>query len=979
MTPDLDQTLSLKAQLTDTVSPQLQKIERNATQARQTLQSMIDAIQGGQGTMGAAASKMSSGVEESTDKLKKNLGGVSQSFKETGEAATQSSKEIGSALQDAIYSKGADQKIGELEADLGKLNKTMTGMASSQRTVSGRARSISAIAHDSLNKKVIPAFQELHGTLDQYPDTLAKINSLEEDRMDMLDGRGGGGGDVLAGVADRSGGGGKLDGALRDIQLGMGDLAGAIQTMVMGQAGISMQERKANAVQIGGADMFEKLPYMVEQAADAGQTSMDNVAPIVDTLIELRGVTEANIGQLAGDFYSMEKAGFAAGTEIASLYDKMQRLGGVKGEEFTILADQVKYFSEESVLSSQEMFGVLKNAAEGMTMFSGEAAKAYRSSSLAAAAAASNMGLDENTGTNLASTLMDSAESMSRAQGLVNNAGLGVNVQELVSGGRIDELQDAIFAAMSDRFGDMDLTQPVAREAFRSMSGGLMSPDEFMRMQKSGGTTGAGTGSKSAVEMKEKGNLDAPGSVSESVEAIRSGFTEGLEKWGGTWDRLISRPSEKMMNTLGDVTNWGAGKADTGVDKVIEFDDEHGEILSNVGGIAGTLGAANVVSNVAGVGAQGLGMDRTAGVLAGNGVMGTVATLGVGGMIVKDGLKGRPGDEQVRAIDLVEGNEEQLAAMQEMFNNAGVSANAVRMVSRGDTEGLKEAIEEAAQKLQMKGELDTMPDLSALEEVTQTVQDFNAGDTSAYDTRSVFQKGVDGLMGVSDKLTGGIMDLSTKAAMRTYEKYAPEDGGPITHGDLAAGAAKDIIGNTPGMTMAKGGWGALKMAGHGMQKMDEWTNPVSLAKKFFSTGSSDRTLGEELQIQDAFTATKEDFSKKFEGAEFDPNNIEHQKFMNKSMQDNMPKGLLESMQGKETKGVVADVQSVLEEFRVANTDAKANPEEVMQTTLQTQMADSLRVIAEAAKKPQPVPPTVVRTENTAGVEAENTFREQPRR
>jgi len=284
VTPDLDQTLSLKAQLTDTVSPQLQKIERNAQQARQTLQSMIDAIQGGEGTMGAAASKMASGVEDSTDKLRKDLDGVSQSFKETGQSATENSQKIGSAIQDALYSKGADEKIGELEADLGKLNRTMSGMASSQRTVSGRARSISAIAHDNLNKKIIPAFQELHGTLDQYPDTLAKINSLEENRMDMLDGRGGGGGDVLAGVADRSGGGGGIDSALRGVQLGLNDLAAAISTTVLGEAGISMQERKAGGARIGGADMFEQIPYIIEQASDAARTSMDNITPIVEMI-----------------------------------------------------------------------------------------------------------------------------------------------------------------------------------------------------------------------------------------------------------------------------------------------------------------------------------------------------------------------------------------------------------------------------------------------------------------------------------------------------------------------------------------------------------------------------------------------------------------------------------------------------------------------------------------------------------------------
>ncbi|RLC67142.1 MAG: hypothetical protein DRH97_05315 [Chloroflexi bacterium] len=165
----------------------------------------------------------------------------------------------------------------------------------------------------------------------------------------------------------------------------------------------------------------------------------------------------------------------------------------------------------------------------------------------------------------------------------------------------------------------------------------------------------------------------------------------------------------------------------------------------------------------------------------------------------------------------------------------------------------------------------------------------------------------------------------------------------------------------------------------GLSAANEWTNPISLAQKFFATGGEDRTLRDDLQIQDAFTQTREDFSKRFDGAAFDPANVEHQKAMNEMMQRNMPKELLESLRGGKTQGVVADVQSVLEEFRVAQQSDAANPELVQQTSLQIKMADYLRQIAEGVNKPTPQAPLVLMTENTAGVEAENTFREQPRR
>jgi hypothetical protein len=853
-------------------------------------------------------------------------------------------------------------------------------MASRQRSISGKARTISAVTRDSLNKNVIPAFQELHATLDAYPDTLDKINRIEKNRLNMLNDMDGGGrgGGILAGVAERSGGGGGMDGAIKGLGFVVDNLASAITTTALGTAGVNMQERKANAARIGGADMYDKARYMLEDAADVGQTSMENVEPIVNTLIELRGVTEANIGELAGDFYNMAQAGMAAGDQIAVLYDRMQRLGGVKGEEFTILADKVKWFAEESTLSSQEMFQVLEKAAEGMTMFSGEAAKAYRETSLAAAAAAANMGVSADFGQTTADKLMNSTELMSRAQGLVNASGQNINIQALVSGGKIGELQDALFKAIISKYGELDLTNPNARQMYNTIAGGILSPEEFMNMQsarKSGGITGE----TSAVKMKEKSDILAPGAVSETVEKARGTFMGAMEKLGGLGSRLLARPGEKMMDTFGGGANWVAGKGDEGVDRVIAFDDAHEEKLSRGVAVVGGISTANLGMNTLGAGANALGMGRTAGVLSGEGALGTVARgaayVGVGGAIWQNS---KPGEDPVRAIDLVSGNEEQLMAMQKMFNEAGVSANAVRLVARGETEKLRKALEEAAAKLKVNGQLDSMPDFSAIEEITKTIKDINAEDISSYDTRSPFQK-------LWDKASSALSPKANAGRMADAwgARYEGKDNLQVA-GDLVHEGFKTI----PGSGLFEGGYKAGaktgEAIGHGLgftaNKMDEWMNPISLAKKFFSTGNSERTFSDELQIQDAFTKTQRDFDKKFDGEKFDPSNLEHQKFMNERMQKNLPKDLLESMQGGDSRGVVADVTKVLEEFRVANGDGgKANPELTAQTTLQTQMAQYLKQIAEASTRPQAPPRQLIVTENTAGVAAEDTFREQARR
>jgi chaperonin cofactor prefoldin len=631
VTPDLDQTLSLKAQLKDSVSPQLRKIQELARSTRAKFEEAVQAFSSGGEQMGSSTQKAADQVEQSSAKIKQGLTEVAQTFESTGEAAKTNSSKIGKAVEDALYTKGASSRIDELEKDLGVLNKTFQSMAASQKTVSGKARTMQAVAHDSLHKKVIPAFQELNATLNDYPETLEEINKLEQDRLKYLE-KGEG---LLSKVKDRVKG---VESAVNTIQLGVQDAVAAGTTGVVGSVGMEVQEQQRGAARIAGADYFKTLPQTLAEVSREAETTIDNVQPITEAIMELRSAPRETLGPLVKEIYNIEKASGLAGAEVAQLYDHMARLGGIKGEDMTVLMDQVKYFAEESVASTDEMFQTLQRAGDQISLFSGEARQAFAQASLAAAASSANMGLGVSGAADLQDRLINDPTAMARAQGFLNAAGIDKDLQGLYSAGKQDEAFEAMAQAMRQQFQGVDFANAVQRQAVSAQAGPLFDVDTIAKIVQNATLTGEKTGG-TAPELAAQAKEKARGKMAETAEVTRATFVEELEKAGGATQQGLLESGRKTVEAFSTATDKATEAISKFTDTFNMLDEKLGGKLSTGVAAGTTVMAARTGMRALGAGVQQTGLpgaDALGGIVGGQGALGTIAHVAGGAYIAKE-------------------------------------------------------------------------------------------------------------------------------------------------------------------------------------------------------------------------------------------------------------------------------------------------------------------------------------------------------
>jgi len=588
VTPDLDQSLSMKAQLDDKVTPELQKIERHARTTREAISQMVEEVQSGEGKLGSSASKMSSDVRESTATLKKELDEVSDSFRETSDNATQSSQKIGQAIEDSMYSQGASSKMNELDDDLGRLDRTFKGMASTQKSVSGKARSISAVAHDSLNTKVIPAFQNLHATLEDYPDTLEDINKMEEERMKMLEEGGG--------VMDRMKG--RVEGvktAVDEIQLGMMDAASVMSAGTLGVIGASVQEKQTSASQIQGSDIWESMPALLQDVSTQARTTMDNVMPIMEAMMELRSTPKDVMAPIVAEIYDIHKATGIAGESIVELRDQFTRLGGATPEEFTKLMDEAAFMAHETGMGMEEMFGVLQSSGDQIIMFARDARTAYVESAMAAAATEKTMGLDTGTAAGMLQSLYDSPEMVAKIQGLLAAGGSDASLaaggsdaslRDIMQDGDQDRLLAEVSKASQNVYEGYDMKDSQDRRALSLQTDGFVTADMLTRFRE--GVTETGEG-KDIEDIKAAMLTDAQGTIKEDAGMIRTTTAERTEQMMGAFQKGLIIPAEKTIDSFSKVVEGFGFAVGEMSDFFIEKDRESGGQWSTLvaGAVAG--------------------------------------------------------------------------------------------------------------------------------------------------------------------------------------------------------------------------------------------------------------------------------------------------------------------------------------------------------------------------------------------------------
>jgi hypothetical protein len=513
MTPDLDQTLSLKATLQDQISPSLQKIERGVQDTRTALNELVQTAQKIEQNMGSSAEGMANRTGQATKRLQNDLGKTGSAFTELGTTATENSEKIGNALKDALYTRDSSAKLRELDDGLKGLKSSLEGMASTTRPMNTKARRLEAIGQDTLNKKVIPAFQELHGTLDDFPDILQEINTLENQRMSGMQSFGG----VLQGVNDRVSGFGE---AIRGVQFGVQDFVAGLTSGYTAIQGMQLRNLQITAGRTRGEGAFqltEDTAAMINLITRAPKGIWENA---YTTLLDISKVSTDAYGELIDDMVNLSKATGLATEEFAGLYVQMAEIGQLKGDKWVDLSEKISYFATTSRASIEDLANILKQAAVDMTRFSRESRSAYANASLANAAMSADLGLGAEKAQEIYENILNNPDVASRLQGIVGGA---VNVFDAAMRPEMhQELMAQVYEGAARQAERFNARTYMGRYSFNQVFAGTgVDADTALRVQN----------------FMEENNLTGPGQLS---AYMRKNYAVPEGKRDEQFDRLVS-------------------------------------------------------------------------------------------------------------------------------------------------------------------------------------------------------------------------------------------------------------------------------------------------------------------------------------------------------------------------------------------------------------------------------------------------------
>jgi len=594
MTPDLDQNLSLKASLEDKVSPALQKIKQGVRSTRDALNELVQSATTTEGGVSRAAEGMASKTANATDRLQGDLKKTGGAFESLSKEASTSSQEIGKAVQESLYGRESQQKLKELDKELGGLKSSLEGMASTARPISTRSKKLQAIGRDTLNKQVIPAFQELHATLDQYPNVLEEISMLENRRMENM----GRFGDSISGVNDRVSGFGEK---IKEFALGMEDLAAGIATGVLFLQGLKLRDLQTEAGRVGGIGAFSSTEHAALDINTATEAPVDVWKEAYLTLLDISRESKSTFPYMLKKMVELEKVTGIAAETFASLRVRMVEIGNVKANAWEDLTKKIHTFATSSRASIEEMTVSIQDAADSMLMFSRDARRSYAESMMASAAASKNLGLDANA----AKTAWEAAHTFTgRAQaiGLLAKGGVKEDVTQLLSGGEVGKFTEAIFKAAGRvaqserrRTGTENLAMEEIAGPLQAQFGELgFTPQDWAKLAEADKNGQLGDVVARAIAAAgDTGDFDA------ALQAIRGTFKETSEKFGATAETLGMQIGKQQVMAVEKAMNAGLPYAQQSAGYLLDLDRASKEHFSKSAGFF--LLAQNLLSGLSSV------------------------------------------------------------------------------------------------------------------------------------------------------------------------------------------------------------------------------------------------------------------------------------------------------------------------------------------------------------------------------------------
>lgn len=596
MVPSIDQTLSLKTKLKDEITPGLQKISQGLKTTQEAINSFVSAVKKATRKVPQEASSMERGTTKSTKKMKKELGATGQAFDTLEEKAKSSSENIGRAIKDSLYTKGASKSFKDLNKDFGELKETFEGMASTSRPASIKAGKVKAIGKDTLNKKVIPAFQALHDTLDDFPDVIADINSAQGVNIKETKKFTG----ILGGVSERIEG---LGDSFKQFKFDVQDLAGAIAGTVTYQAADKLQTMQGETMTIAGLDDAAKLPSVI------GETLKQSQAPIEvwgEALKKMQGLTETSAEAMPGlisQFVNMSKVTGLSVNNMVDIHDQMVNISGMREGEFSKVIANMNQMAKEGRISMEELGDALTRAAVAARSLSEEGRKAYAEAMLAGSATLKELGADGITSIeDMSNAIKNDKDAFQKAMNMANM--IGVSNQEFTDAyqaGEMDKVtnwamqgQRHVVSSMSSDFAEGKTLTPFQRDAIQRATGIDASDDYLGLLQNMGNRLGevdpsfnnVQMGTREAADMttahfREKYAQGSEMAMQDQVMFKRNLIPEQRERGTAALEQAQMRLGEQAAPVIQNAQGKMLEFAQDGINKFLEWDDKYNRMFSS--------------------------------------------------------------------------------------------------------------------------------------------------------------------------------------------------------------------------------------------------------------------------------------------------------------------------------------------------------------------------------------------------------------
>ena len=527
MASDIDQSLSLKAQLKDEISPALRKMNASIKTTQEALKELGTSTEQLSQTIGSSTQNMADSNSRSAEKLQEDLKKTGGAFQDLSKEARTSSKEVGEALKEAFSLGGQGKTVSEMDNELEGLKRTLEGMASTSRPITSKSKNVKALGTDTLNRKVIPAFTALHDTLDDFPDTLGGINAAGksgEGSVNKLS-------SALGAVNERVSGLGKTFDKLKFTLL---DFASAVTTGFFGSQGMKLRGLQTSAGRKRGPGAFRQAETTVPLISMLSKAPEDVWGPAYETLLDTSSLALETFPLITDRMVELSKATGLSTAAFADMFVEMKEISNLSGEEWLDVTKKINFFVASSRATIEEIQQALAGSTEEMLGFSRAARKAYAEHSMAVAAQSATAGIGAGAGGDMFRTLQRDPTALGQAQGLLNSQGMDYHLRTGVMSGEMSDVftnvADALAQfAQAEKAAGRNIQALEHRQAFEARFGSFASPEMALRLAERAQELGPGGFRDEAARLQKEGKDvnfqtlvgDVRGTAAEKIEQLQ--------------------------------------------------------------------------------------------------------------------------------------------------------------------------------------------------------------------------------------------------------------------------------------------------------------------------------------------------------------------------------------------------------------------------------------------------------------------------